>query len=133
MSALNGCRNRLKAKCYEVLDCLQPHAVKGRASVRARDHVNRVVLTVTAAATRGDPQPERFPGIYFSPTESAIYQAVLTSPGIGKQLARRCGLPYDGTFKVLLRNLVNRRVLRHAEGGGYAAATQDAGGGAKRE
>jgi hypothetical protein len=115
------CRNRLKSLAYQALDCL-PEALPRRVTVRAHDHAHRVAITAVPVSAADTP-PERFPGLFFSPVESAIFQALSSGPAVGKEIAKRIGQPFESSFRTILRNLLNRRVLRRAEGGGYAAAT----------
>ena len=46
---------------------------------------------------------------------------------IGKRLAALCGVEYDSTFRVLLKNLVDRRIVLHDDTDGYAVSSAGPG------
>ena len=69
-------------------------------------------------------------GQFFSPAETLIVDRLraATGPMTGPQIAKACGMPYEGSsgmFKGLLRNLVDRECLTHTDGVGYALQTAE--------
>lgn len=58
--------------------------------------------------------------LMLSPVEAKILAALDGPPLYGKEVARKLSMVYSSTLKVLLENLVNRRVLRHVHGSGYS-------------
>ncbi len=81
-----------------------------------------VVAPPSDAITVAD--PVSLPGLYFSPIEAGIYNALGAGPLSAKALARACGQKYTPKIRTLLHNLLEREVLVYDRAsGGYRRVT----------
>lgn len=74
-------------------------------------------------------------GIFFSPIEAAVINALLAARSIegsdrhlsGKQLASACGQQYKTQFKYIVKNLIDREVLQYTPAKGYQVSVRKPG------
>lgn len=119
----------------DTLDCfLHSHAyqILGEAAqappevpltVRAARGDLAVRIEVAPSHPPGKQADGKVPGRHLSDVEQLIWDALAERPLIGKQIASKIAHEYDSSLKVLLRNLVNRRVIVPDQSGGYARAS----------
>ena len=105
--------------CQILRELVQPIEEEVAACVNTEDVL--VQVRVSHVNTEAKEQ-ERGPGSWFSPVERLIWLALVGGSMIGKRVASKCGQEYDSTFRVILRNLVNRGVLTHDETDGFSRA-----------
>jgi hypothetical protein len=111
-------RAELRSLVWKVLSLGAAHAA-GPLTLRARDDAHEAALTLTrrGEAPVGRPADEKAP-LFLSPLDAAVVNA-LGPEGclIGKKIASLVSQPYSGKLKLILSNLVRRRVLQHEKGG----------------
>ncbi len=115
---------RIRTKILEILDLTL--ACPGAVPLGLRRRAGGLVVAVTVATAGGSPGAlpgsVNPPGEHFSPTELAVWVALEPGPLPGKTLAKRLGVLNTPSFRAVLANLVQRRVLvRGEEGYGRAA------------
>lgn len=104
--------DRLTGHAYHALSCVRSRLPGGRVVVIAKDAEHRLTLTVEpAAAPAGG--PVNVLGQHFSPVEQLVVNALAPDKVmVGKKIAAETGRAYDGAFRVILKNLLDRKVLR---------------------
>lgn len=130
MDARKRSRNRLrstvKAQAYSLLSSLSEAPGKP-VTIVARDGDIRVIVTVAPEGVPVDAgaAPEGVKGIFLSPIEAAIVNALKAAMGAalsGKVIAARVSQEYDTRLKYLLVNLEERQIIEHEHGAGYRIA-----------
>ena len=112
----------VNAHAWQILRELVKPIEEVAACVNTKDVLVQVrVAHVNMEAKEQEVQP----GSWFSPVERLIWLALVGGPMIGKRVASKCQQEYDSTFRVILRNLVNRGVLTHDETDGFSRAKPD--------
>jgi hypothetical protein len=119
-SARQVLRNKLKARAYTILAVLK-EPLASPLTVRAADRSHQVTVTVALAGQTADTPPEAQGGLFLSPLEAAIVNALDHETWlIGKQIGKRVSQPYTGRLRGIVYNLIERRILcKNPEGQGY--------------
>jgi len=112
-------RAKVKAQAYSLISEVEGKAPEKPIAVSVA--MDDISVTVTVArkgeATVSDEKPV---GLFFSPLEAAIVNALKAAGGVsmsGKVIAKRCEQKYGATLKMMLVNLRHRRVIRLVRGG----------------
>jgi hypothetical protein len=113
--------DRLKALLWRAL-AAPPCRLSGPLTVRCHDEDHEALLQVAPVGSGADPSGVSFPGLHFSPIESAVWLALADGPLLGKVIARKIGQEYSPKLRTLLHNLVERGDLCHARERGYSRA-----------
>jgi hypothetical protein len=105
-------RAKLRSLLWDMLAAVLDQADPKPLSLRVRSGDMEATASIGPPATQGSATG----GLQFSGREWAIVQALSGGKAlIGKQIAAAAKLPFDGRLKVLLVNLVDRKVLQRAK------------------
>lgn len=114
----------LRSHLYRLLADVRPEVLPRCRRLRVRSGALAAVLVIGPAADveRAQATEAAQVGQWLSPMESCILLAIGNDTLQGKQVAAKTGQEYNSTLKVILRNLVDRGILRPVKGEGYQRA-----------